>query len=220
MQQQPLVVEEKHKSKEQQANIGVPDSKLKPVQQQTIFVFGAAGKQGESVCLALLNDKCFKVRAFFRRGRKIESAKMLEQLGAEIFYGDLNDRKSLLEGLRGCWAVYGVTNFWDDPKHPEREIQEGKNLCDACKEIGIAHFVFSSFDNSKELTDGKVQCPAADGKALLAKYARDIHLPLTEVKLGFYYENFSTWFKPKKRSLDAAYLIDIPLGYILQHSHI
>lgn len=78
-----------------------------------IAVTGATGNQGGSVAKLLLKYPLeYKVRALTRNANS-PSAQALKELGAEIVEADLTKQETLPVAVRGCWGVFGVTNFYD-----------------------------------------------------------------------------------------------------------
>jgi len=152
-----------------------------------IAVTGATGAQGGSVCKFLLKDGKYKVRALTRNPDK---AKDLAAQGVEVVKADMNDVEGLKEALKGCYGVFSVQNFWelmgaaqgDAVKARDSEIQQGKNLADAAKAVGIKHFVHSTLDAGS-------QVPHFQSKVEIAKYLDKIGVPTTNVLTSFYYEN-------------------------------
>lgn len=49
---------------------------------------------------------------------------------------DLNDKASIVEALKGSYAVFAVTNYWEK-MDDKLEVQQGKNLADAAKVCDI-----------------------------------------------------------------------------------
>ncbi len=45
--------------------------------------------------------------------------------------------------------MYAVTNFWEKMS-ADVEIQQGKNIADVAKEVGVQHYVWSSLLNVTE----------------------------------------------------------------------
>lgn len=158
--------------------------------KQTILVTGATGAQGGSVAKALLAQDQFNVRMLTRNASSAK-AKQLQQMGAEVVEGDLDNKQSLLDAMKDCYGVFGVTNFWE---HFQNEYQQGINLIDAVKASGIQHFVYSSLPSYRKLSMGKYAVPHCDIKADLEQYARSLEIPSTFVHVAFYYENFLTFF--------------------------
>jgi uncharacterized protein YbjT (DUF2867 family) len=122
--------------------------------------------------------------------------------------GDLEDLSSLRAAMKGCYGVFGVTSFGE---HFEREYPQGKNLVDAVAASGIEHFVFSTLSSAKRITRGELEVPHLDMKARLEEYARGIDLRATYVHLTFYYENFLTFFPPRRLE-DGSFTFGFPQG--------
>jgi uncharacterized protein YbjT (DUF2867 family) len=175
--------------------------------EKTILVTGATGAQGGSVVRHLLKGGKFKVRCLTRKPDS-ERARGLVKAGAETVRGDLGNPESLQAAMKGCYGVFGVTNFWE---HFEKEAFHGKNLIDAVKEAGIEHFVFSTLPSAQKLSDGKLEVPHFDLKARMEEYARSLKLPATYAHVAFYYENFLYFFPPKLQE-DGSYLFGLPQG--------
>jgi uncharacterized protein YbjT (DUF2867 family) len=176
-------------------------------QKKSILVIGATGAQGSSVAAALLADQKFTVKAFTRNPES-ENALRLKEAGAEIIKGNLDDMESLKMAMKGCYGVFGVTNFWE---HFGKEYQQGKNLIDAVKEMQIKHFVFHTLPSYSKLSNGNYPTPHCDIKAELEEYAKSERLQATFVHVAFYYENFFTFFPPQKGE-DNVYSFGFPQG--------
>jgi len=162
--------------------------------RQTILVTGATGAQGGSVARHLIADNNFQVRVFTRNPES-ENARELEALGAEIAVGDLSDLGSINKALEGCYAAFGVTNFWE---HFGGEYQQGVNLIDAVAKSDVQHFVFSTLPSATKVSNGEIAVPHLDIKAELEAYSKSLNLPATYVHIAFYYENFLSYFPPQK----------------------
>ncbi len=160
--------------------------------KKTILVTGATGAQGGGVARHLLAGGKFAVRALTRNPES-DAARALKRAGAEIVRGDLGDAQSLARAVRGCYGVFGVTNFWE---HFDQEFAQGKNLVDAVAAAGVQHFVFSSLPSVKDVT-GDLNVPHFEMKAELEKYTREQDVPATFVHVAFYYDNFLTFFPPQ-----------------------
>lgn len=175
--------------------------------KQTIFVTGATGAQGSSVVSALLAENKFKVRAITRKPYS-EKALQLKAAGAELIQADLNDVESLKQAMKGCYGVYGVTNFWE---HFDKEYQQGINLIDAVKDSNIQHFVFHTLPSYTKLSSGKYPTPHCDIKAALQDYCQSLAVPATFVHIAFYYENFFNFFPPQPLE-DGSFAFGFPQG--------
>jgi uncharacterized protein YbjT (DUF2867 family) len=175
--------------------------------QNTILVTGATGAQGGSVARHLLKNGKFAVRCLTRNPAS-ENAVALQKAGAEIIKGDFEDIESLKTAMKGCYGVYGVTDYWE---HFDREYDLGKNLIDAVKSSDIEHFIFSTLPDTRVASDGKYNIPHFGIKAKLEGYAYRHQLKATYVQIAFYFENFYNYFPPKEQE-DGSFLFGFPQG--------
>ncbi|UPK67025.1 NmrA/HSCARG family protein [Chitinophaga filiformis] len=115
---------------------------------KTILVTGATGQVGGAVAKQLLTHG-FNVRAFTFIGsmeREFEKRKQLQQLGAEIFDGDMSSESSLIEAMKNVYGVFSV----QPPALPmseeadKHEYNLGVNVANAAKKSGVQQFVYSS----------------------------------------------------------------------------
>ncbi|KAG8747723.1 hypothetical protein FRC10_011851 [Ceratobasidium sp. 414] len=109
----------------------------------------------------------------------------LAQSGVEVVYADYNDLESLVAAFRGCYGVYGVTN-WFEAFEGERE--QGFNLVRAAKAVNIQHFVLSADTNDFLIASG---------------------IPRTSIYLTFYYSNMFLFDAIHKRA-DGALHLNLP----------
>ncbi|HEX6133156.1 MAG TPA: NmrA/HSCARG family protein [Longimicrobiales bacterium] len=177
--------------------------------KKTILVIGATGAQGGSVARELLRRGQYEVRALTRTSATAE-ARALRSMGAEVVRGDLFDVESVIDAMKGCYGVFGVTSYWE---HFEREEELGANLVDAAAETGIEHLVLSTLPPVHELTNGELIVPEFDLKARAAERARRLDIPTTFVQPAFYYENFTTLFAPR-READGCWVFGFPQGEV------
>lgn len=160
--------------------------------KKVLVVFGATGAQGGSVAKAILGDanlrESWTVRGVTRDVSKA-SAKALESLGAETVAADLNDASTLKNAVKGAFAVFAVTNYWDSHS-ADVETKQGKAIADAAKEAGVQHYVWSSLINVTKLSKGALSGVSHfDSKARIEDYVREIGLPATFFLPGFYMSN-------------------------------
>ncbi|CAE6398849.1 NmrA-like family domain-containing protein 1 [Rhizoctonia solani AG-1 IB] len=107
--------------------------------KRVIAVCGATGTQGGSVINHLQQDGNFAIRALTRKPSSAR-AKELADAGIEVVYADYDEIESLISAFKGCYGVFGVTNWFEAF---EREREQGYNLVKAAKAANIQHFVFS-----------------------------------------------------------------------------
>ncbi|CAH2307831.1 Hypothetical predicted protein [Pelobates cultripes] len=176
--------------------------------KRIITVFGATGAQGGSVAKALLKDGTFIVRAVTRDTSKPAALK-LKEAGAEVVAADMDDKKSLEAALSKAYGAFIVTNFWEHFSK-EKEIAQGKLIADLSKKLDLKHVVYSGLENVKKLTGDKLEVLHFDGKGEIEEYFRAIGVPMTSVRLAFYYENFLT-SKPRKSADGKTYELNLPM---------
>ncbi len=151
--------------------------------ERLILVTGATGNQGGAVAHHLLLRGNFRVRAFVRDPNK-PAAQALQQAGAELVEGDLNDRASLDRALQGVAGVFSVQSFNDGLS---AEVRQGKTVADAAKAAGVQHFVYSSVGSAERSTG----IPHFDSKFQVEEYIRAIGLPYTIMRPVFFFYNYN-----------------------------
>jgi uncharacterized protein YbjT (DUF2867 family) len=151
--------------------------------ERLILVTGATGNQGGAVARHLLQHGNFTVRTFVRDPNK-PAAQALQQAGAELVVGDLNDRDSLDRALQGAYGVFSVQNFQEGL---DTEIRQGKALADAAKAAGVQHFVYSSVGSAERNTG----IPHFDSKFQVEEYIRAIGLPYTIMRPVYFFYNYN-----------------------------
>ena len=155
-----------------------------PNNSRTIVVVGATGRQGGAVARELRGHG-WAVRAITRHPDSA-AASRLRALGMEVIRGDLDDKQSLVQALRGAHGLFGVTDFWESGLR--KEIQHGLNLVDAARAAQVSHFVFSSVGGT-ERTQG-LGISHFDGKREIEAYLRKAGVPCTIFRPVTFFENF------------------------------
>ncbi|MBD1848500.1 NmrA/HSCARG family protein [Leptolyngbya sp. FACHB-711] len=151
--------------------------------ERLILVTGATGNQGSAIARHLLQRGNFKVRALVRDSNK-PAAQALQQAGAELVVGDLNDRDSLDRALQGAYGVFSLQIFQDGL---DTEIRQGKAVADAAKAANIQHFVYSSVGSAERNTG----VPHFDSKFQVEEYIRASELPYTILRPVFFFYNYN-----------------------------
>ncbi len=175
--------------------------------QKIILVTGATGAQGGGVARHLLKQGRYTVRCLTRHPQSPQ-AFALQQAGAQVIGGDMDDEQSLKRAVEGCYGVYGVTNYWE---HFENEYQQGKNLVDAVAASHVKHFVLSTLPHASLISNGTLPVPHFDAKARLEGYARSRVPDTTFLHAAFYFENFLTYFSPQAQP-DGTLAFGFPQG--------
>ncbi|KAI4170950.1 MAG: hypothetical protein LQ343_004608 [Gyalolechia ehrenbergii] len=146
--------------------------------KKVFVVFGATGNQGGSVINSVLSDPAadqeFRLRAITRDPSK-PNAQALTARGVD---------------------VYAVTNYWEKMDH-ELELQQGKNIADVCKDVGVQHLIWSGLIDVTKLTNGKFpNVYHFDSKAHIDSYIRSIGVPSSTFTPGFYMSNLESMMNP------------------------
>jgi hypothetical protein len=122
--------------------------------------FGATGNQDGSVIDAVLSRQGLQEKYALpgvTRNSASPHAQNLVQKGVEMVSATVNDLEALKVAVRGSYGVFGLTNFWDkDVLDKDKEIQQGKNIFEACKAEGVEHYIYSSLPFVTKLTDGRL----------------------------------------------------------------
>jgi uncharacterized protein YbjT (DUF2867 family) len=149
---------------------------------RTVLVTGATGRQGGAVVRHML-PKGWKLRAL-TRNTSSHAAQELGRSGVELVAGDLEDPASLEKAVRGAYGIYSVQDFW--AVGAIREVQQGKNLVDAAKKIGVQHFVYSSVGGA----DRGTGIPHWESKWEVERYIRSLALPATVFRPAAFMETY------------------------------
>jgi uncharacterized protein YbjT (DUF2867 family) len=146
-----------------------------------VLITGATGRQGGSVLRHML-AKGWKLRVLTRDPGSA-AAKGLIDRGIEVVRGDLEDPASLEKAVRCVYGIYSVQDFW--AVGARREVQQGRNLAEAGKKAGIAHFVYSSVGGA-ERNSG---IDHWESKWEIEKHIRGLGLPATMLRPVAFMEN-------------------------------
>jgi uncharacterized protein YbjT (DUF2867 family) len=190
--------------------------------KKIIAVLGATGAQGGGLVRAILDDKTgeFIARALTRDVNS-KKAQELAQLGAEVVAANVDDVESLKQAFSGAHSAYCVTFFWEHMS-PEKEFAQAKALAEAAKEAGLAHVIWSTFEDTRKwvpLTDnrmptlmGKYKVPHFDAKAEGNAVFIELGVPTTFLLTSFYWENFINFGMEPKKGPDGKWAITMPMG--------
>jgi uncharacterized protein YbjT (DUF2867 family) len=151
-------------------------------ESKIILVAGATGKQGGAV-IRHLQAKEWKVRAL-TRDKNTEAAQTLAKKGADVYQGNMNDLQSLEKAMDNVYGVFSVQDFWI--VGVEEEIQQGKNMADVAKKMGIKHFVYSSAAGA----DRNSGVDHFDSKYVIEEYIKSSGLRWTILRPVGFMENY------------------------------
>lgn len=153
-------------------------------QESVILVTGATGRQGGAVARHLLGAG-FRVRILARTPSK-PAAVALQEKGAEVVQGNMEDLPSLRAAVAGAYGVFSVQNYWEKGVGYQGEVRQGKNLAKAAGEAGVRHFVQASVAEAERAPGVEhFEC-----KCEIEQYIDDLGLPRTFLGEVFYMENF------------------------------
>ena len=124
--------------------------------KKLLTIFGATGNQGGSVIDAVLSHEDLKDKYSLRgitRDPSSGKSKAMADKGVEMVQAELNDVESLTKAVKGSHGVFGITDFWS-LMDKQKEIQQGKNIFEACQSEGVKHYIFSSLPWAEKVTKG------------------------------------------------------------------
>lgn len=157
-------------------------------EQKTILVIGGTGQQGGAVARHLLEDG-WRVRTLTRNPAK-PAAEALVRAGVEVRTGNIDDRQTLDEAMKGVHGVFSVTQFWEHGY--EGEVRHGKAVADAAQKAGVTHFVYTSVGGA----DRGTGISHFESKWEVEEHIHLLGLPATVVRPVFFMENFNTGSAP------------------------
>ncbi len=186
-----------------------------------IAVVGATGMQGGGLVRAILNDpeRGFTARAITRNPSS-DKAKELKKLGAEVVEADIDNKDSVVKAFKGAYGAFCMTNFWEHFS-PERELEQAKNLAEACKEAGLKHVIWSTLEDTRKwvpINDDrmptlmeKYKVPHFDAKGEADDYFTASKVPYTLLFTSFYWDNFINFGMGPQKDEDGELAITFPM---------
>lgn len=110
-----------------------------------VFITGATGFIGSHVAKRLAQTE-HQMRCLVRETSDVGE---LKKLGATLVTGDIVDKGSVLEGMRGCdWVldIAGLYSFWEPKKQvfTDVNITGTRNVMECALELGVAKVVHIS----------------------------------------------------------------------------
>jgi len=148
-----------------------------------VLVLGSHGKLGGAVAKDLLktNKYCVHLLVPDLENPKV---KKLKEKGGKLYQGDLLNKKSLMDAMKGTQYVFSVQNYWETGK--DREIEEGTNVIEVAKELGVQHLVYSSASGA----DKNTVIPYFEGKYQIEQKLIKSGLPHTIIRHVSLMENY------------------------------
>ncbi|MER5470029.1 NmrA/HSCARG family protein [Streptomyces sp. NPDC002685] len=141
----------------------------------TILVLGGTGRQGGAVARELLR-RGHTVHALVR-DPGTEQARAIEEAGAVLVRGDLDDEASLAAAMHGVHGVFSVQTF-RGPGGVEAEERQGRAVADTAVRAGVKHFVYSSVGGA----DRDTRVPHFESKLRIEQHLHTLDLPTTVLR--------------------------------------
>lgn len=147
---------------------------LVPLATSKVFVSGATGFIGKHLTTKLAELGC-ELRCL---ARPCSDTKNLQSLGARVVLGDVTDRDSVLEGMRGCDRVVNLANiysFWEPSRqtYTDINVHGTRNVMESALECGVSKVVHLS---AAWVYGKPSDCPfnelSTAGPVLFSEYAR------------------------------------------------
>jgi dihydroflavonol-4-reductase len=138
------------------------------------FITGATGFIGTHLVKRLSQTK----HVPYCLVRKTSDARTLKEMGATLVMGDVTDKDSLLEGMKGCdWVINlaNVYSFWEPHKqiYTEVNVEGTRNVMECVLETGVSKVVHVS---TAAIYGVPADCPFSEesivGPVRFSEYAR------------------------------------------------
>jgi uncharacterized protein YbjT (DUF2867 family) len=169
-------------------------------EEKTVVVCGATGHQGGAVVKHMLKRPNWNVIAITRNPGSAR-AQALKERGVTLRQADLKDRSSLIGAFKESHSVFGVTQPWSpDYKkcNPNAEIEQGRNIADACAQTGVKHVVVST---AAHIGEGRTGIPHVDSKLDVERFIMDSGIPYTFLRPAQFMDNIGQPYFPVKRGM-------------------
>ena len=153
---------------------------MRAMSKLQVLVTGVTGKQGGAVARRLI-ERGHTVRGI-TRNLESDAAKAIAKAGVDLRRGDLLDRASIDEALKGTDAVFSMSTPFE--KGMATETKQGVTVADAAKAAGV-FLVYTSVGGA----DRDTKIPHFDSKYEVEKHIRSIGTPATIIAPVYFMEN-------------------------------
>ena len=137
----------------------------------TVFVTGATGNQGGVVAKTLLKRNHHVIA--LTRNTESDRAKTLENLGAELIQGSLDEPELFFDALKKVDSMFLMGSPIETSV--EQEAAQGIVVADVAKEANIGHLVYSSVANANKNTG----IPHFESKYAVEQHIQTLGIPFT-----------------------------------------
>ncbi|CAF1219582.1 unnamed protein product [Rotaria sp. Silwood1] len=177
--------------------------------RRLIVVVGADGRQGSSVIEALLEySDHWHIRGITEDLTSTNSQELIRR-GVHMVKCNINNREECCLAFTGTYGVFAITNYWNATVGGEYE--QACNLIEAARVVNVQHFIASGLPDTAAVEKNQFDLPLHSiSKTQLENYIR--RLPsdstfahVTFIHVGFYYQNFITFFVPYAENIEFRY---------------
>lgn len=131
-----------------------------------VLVTGANGLLGANIVESLLAFN-YRVVALVRKGANLQG---LNDLDCDMFYGDISNKKDLIEAIKGCdivihSAAKTQSNINTLDAFYPINVEVTKNLIDISKASGVKRFLFIGTANT--MTNGTIEKPGNESTSFM-----------------------------------------------------
>ncbi|KAL8962374.1 MAG: hypothetical protein Q9183_005168, partial [Haloplaca sp. 2 TL-2023] len=167
---------------------------------RTLTVFGATGQQGGSLLHYLLKRpdvlKLYSLRGVTRDVSK-SAALLLKDAGVELVEANMNDETSLASAVAGSYAVYAMTDYWQE-KSADVEVAQGKAIANAAVAAGAELVIWSTLPDVTKMTGGEfTMFKHFDSKATVETYIRSLPIKSAFFMPAMYMQMMTNMFRPQ-----------------------
>lgn len=115
---------------------------------QLVLVTGSTGFVGVHLTRALLALGA-KVRILVRKTSNQSTVEEFKKSGAEVFYGDVCNKESVISASVGCFRIFHVAALYREAKFPDSvyfdvNLEGTRNVLDACVKNKVARLIHCS----------------------------------------------------------------------------
>lgn len=168
------------------------------MEKKSIVVCGASGNQGGAVVRSLLHSQQCNIVALSRNPDS-ERMQDFKRKGVTIRRADLQDKASLTKVMQNAYGCFGLTQPWSSDYKKVNiagEIEQGRNIVDACLEAGVKHLIQSTV---LQFGTGKTGIPHVDSKLAIEESLMKSKVPCTLLRPASFMDNIGTFFFPVKK---------------------
>ncbi|UJR19782.1 hypothetical protein I4U23_022916 [Adineta vaga] len=177
--------------------------------KRLIVVVGIHGRQASSVVEVLLQyPNEWLIRGTTGEAILVHNQEFVRQ-GVEIVKCDISNQEECCQAFKGAYGVFSINKHWD--AMDQGELTQALNLVEAAKIANVQHFITSGLPDTTAFEKSQFEAPYNPIKQTqIENYIRrlspDATFPhVTFIHMGFYYQNFITFFVFEAENLEFRY---------------